>query len=57
MDFDTDIFTFRKSTYAPASDCIVSGEEDVTALEEMLQESEFSEYIGVLLGFNHIAWN
>ena len=57
MDFDTDIFTFRKSTFVPASDCLVSAEADITSLEETLQEPEFAEYIGVLLGFSHIAWN
>ena len=57
MDFDTNIFTFRNSTFIPASDCIVNAEEDITSLEETLQESEFAEYIGVLLGFNHIVWN
>jgi hypothetical protein len=57
MDFDTDIFTFRKSTFDPASDCLVSAEEDIISLEENLQEPEFAEYIGVLLGFNHIVWN
>ncbi len=57
MDFDTDIFTFRRSAFVPVSDCLVSGEEDITLLEETLQESEFSEYIGVLLGFNHVVWN
>ncbi len=57
MDFDTDIFTFRKSAFAPASDCLVSAEADITSLEETLQEPEFAEYIGVLLGFSHIAWN
>ena len=57
MDFDTNIFTFREQTYRPASDCLVNEESDVTALEETLKDAEFANYIGVLLGFNHIVWN